>query len=118
MPSFPRPSAFRTSALTALLITGGLTSLAFAQDKEKKPRPEDTEVWNPVPPVVTPAPASKEPTALPPSDAVVLFDGKNLDAWVAVGTPAIISASKRASNLGMKRCAVGRMPQSLAGQIM
>jgi hypothetical protein len=40
------------------------------------PAPETlTEVWSPVPAVVT-APANA-----PPSDAVVLFDGTNLDAW-------------------------------------
>ncbi len=42
-------------------------------------RPEDTEVWEPVPAVVTPAATD----AAPPSDAIVLFDGKNLDQWVS-----------------------------------
>lgn len=37
---------------------------------------EKTEVWNPVPTQVTPGMAM-----LAPSDAVVLFDGKSLDAW-------------------------------------
>ena len=46
------------------------------------PPPEATEVWKPVPAVVT-APAGGVP-----SDAVVLFDGKNLDAWESFkGTP-------------------------------
>jgi hypothetical protein len=41
------------------------------------PEPKVTEVWYPVPPRVTPG---ASPGAAP-SDAIVLFDGKNLDAW-------------------------------------
>lgn len=42
-------------------------------------RPEDTEIWEPVPKIVTPGTTD----AAPPSDAIVLFDGKNLDQWVS-----------------------------------
>jgi hypothetical protein len=43
------------------------------------PKPEETEVWTPVPKVVTPGATD----AAPSSDAIVLFDGKNLDEWVS-----------------------------------
>jgi hypothetical protein len=39
-------------------------------------RPEETEVWEPEPPVVEPGQGNA-----PPSDAVVLFDGSDLSAW-------------------------------------
>ncbi len=42
------------------------------------PKHEDTEIYEPVPPVVTPGATDSQP----PSDAIVLFDGKNLDQWV------------------------------------
>jgi hypothetical protein len=55
----------------------------FAQDK---PKPEDTEIWSPEPKIVTPGATD----SAPPSDAIILFDGKNQDAWVSAQdhTPA------------------------------
>lgn len=44
-------------------------------------QPEDTEVWEPVPPKVDPGSFTKLP---PPSDAIVLFDGTNFDQWIHV----------------------------------
>lgn len=42
-------------------------------------KPEMTEIWNPEVKVITPG--KKEGEA--PSDAIILFDGKNLDQWVS-----------------------------------
>jgi len=47
-----------------------------SQVSAQQMKPEETEVWEPEPVVVTPG----EGTA-PPSDAIVLFDGTNLDKW-------------------------------------
>jgi hypothetical protein len=57
----------------------------FAQDAAK-PKPEDTEVWQPEPKIVTPGATCDAP----PSDAIILFDGKNEDEWVSAQdhTPA------------------------------
>lgn len=41
-------------------------------------KPEQTEYYEPVPPVVTPGKTDADP----PSDAIVLFDGKDLSGWV------------------------------------
>jgi len=43
----------------------------------QRPEHEVTDVWEPVPPVVTPGLGTA-----PPSDAIVIFDGTSLDNWV------------------------------------
>ena len=55
-------------------IAAGITS-ANAQEKMK---PEETEFYSPVPPVVTPGKTCGDA----PSDAIILFDGKDLSKWV------------------------------------
>ncbi len=62
---------------SAALLTVRADQGAAAQ-QTAKPRPLDTEQWEPVPPVVF----GGTTTASPPADAIVLFDGKNLDEWV------------------------------------
>jgi hypothetical protein len=53
-------------------------SVAIAQNQNSA-KPEDTEIWEPVPKIVTPGNTSSDA----PSDAIILFDGKNLDQWVS-----------------------------------
>src|SRR5580693_1765997 len=66
-------------------VVAGMSALLLAQEAAK-PNPKDTEVWEPAPPVVTPGTMLGQP----PSDAILLFDGKNLDEWVSAQdhTPA------------------------------
>ena len=61
-------------------------SAALLAQEAAKPKPEETEIWTPVPTVVTPGATC----AAPPSDAIILFDGKNEDEWVSAQdhTPA------------------------------
>ena len=47
--------------------------------REQGPRPEDTEIWEPVPPVAV---SSVATDTVAPADAIVLFDGSGLDEWV------------------------------------
>lgn len=67
--------------LIALGVVTLCATQAMAQDSgARKAKPEDTEVWEPIPAVVTPG-ASFDKA---PSDAIILFDGKNLDQWKTV----------------------------------
>lgn len=71
---------------TITLAAPLLAQQAASPQSGAAPRHQDTEVYEPVPPVVTPGTTD----SAPPSDAVVLFDGKNLDEWVSAQdhTPA------------------------------
>jgi len=55
-----------------------LASAARSADAPAAAKPQDTEQWQPVPPKVSPGLGD----GAAPSDAIVLFDGRNLDEWV------------------------------------
>jgi Domain of Unknown Function (DUF1080) len=57
-----------------------IISGVVAADAQQPIKHEDTEFYSPVPPVVTPGKSYGKA----PSDAVVLFNGDNLDNWVSV----------------------------------
>jgi hypothetical protein len=60
------------------------STIAIAQLQPAKMTPESSEIWDPIPRVVTPGTVSANASGTTaPSDAIVLFDGKNLDNWVA-----------------------------------
>ncbi len=59
--------------LLSLIVIVAFNLNVDAQDME----PEETEVWEPVPEVVSPGNSTIEA----PSDAIILFDGDDLSAW-------------------------------------
>ncbi|MGG6343033.1 3-keto-disaccharide hydrolase [Stenotrophomonas indicatrix] len=66
-----------TMMIGSLLIAAGLlaTAPAFAQADDPARDPTKTEVWKPVPAIVATPPGGA------PSDAIVLFDGRDVSAW-------------------------------------
>ncbi len=87
-----------------MIVSLAVTTLAQAQTK-----PEETEIWEPVPSMVKPGNTNADA----PSDAIVLFDGKNLDQWVSVNDsskPAgwkisdnVLTVDKTAGNIQTKQ---------------
>ncbi|MDR2026925.1 MAG: DUF1080 domain-containing protein [Prevotellaceae bacterium] len=75
------------NVLITAIICGYCVNLA-AQNKYPEPKqmePEMSEFWTPQPAIVTPGKATENAIISPPSDAVVLFDGKDLSAWKSSG---------------------------------
>jgi hypothetical protein len=100
-------SGIKRTWLAAGLILFGAAS-CLAQEAGVVPKPQDTEQWSPTPAVVTPGATA----AAAPSDAIVLFDGKNLDQWVSTKdkSPAgwavadgVMTVKKLAGNIETKR---------------
>jgi len=64
----------RNGCWTSILILAIVMSLQCIGQEEIDPKL--TEVWEPEPPVVSPA-----KSGAPPSDAIILFDGSSFDNW-------------------------------------
>ncbi|SNC67560.1 protein of unknown function [Hymenobacter gelipurpurascens] len=62
-----------------VLVVALLMSIGCQAQTQPAGKPEDTEVWEPVPKAVVATPNFLPP----PSDAVVLFNGKDLSQWVS-----------------------------------
>jgi hypothetical protein len=95
----------RLLAFATLVGTG---APMFAQQPAGQAKPQDTEAWEPVPKAVTPGASNTGA----PSDAIVLFDGRNLDEWVSAQdrTPAqwvvaggVLTVNKSAGNIETRR---------------
>jgi hypothetical protein len=95
----------RFLALVSVVTLVAGAAVAYSQ---QKPKPEDTEVWTPVPTIITPGATC----GAAPSDAVVLFDGSNLDQWVSAKdqSPAgwvvhdgVMTVDKKTGNIETKQ---------------
>ena len=60
----------------AFFWTGIFTTIVFYANAQQNGDPKATEVWEPIPKMVTTGANTQ-----PPSDAIVLFNGKDLSGW-------------------------------------
>lgn len=98
----------RISSAAALALLALAPIPALTQQQQARPRPEDTEVWTPVPKVVTPGATNDAP----PSDAIVLFGGRDLSEWVSANdrspakwtvTNGVMTVNKPSGDIETKR---------------
>jgi hypothetical protein len=100
--------AFAFILIINVLFSTHASAQQAAPSAPEAAKPEDTEVWTPVPKVVTPATTD----AAPPSDAIILFDGKNEDEWVSaqdkspakwVVSGGVLTVNKTVGNIETRR---------------
>ena len=114
-------------SFTALTMFGSFLFAQSGPSSQTKPKPQETEVWQPVPKVVTPGAGC----GAAPSDAIILFDGKNLDEWVSAQdhSPAqwivaddVLTVNKKTGNIETRRSFKNyqlhlewKIPENIAG---
>ena len=78
--------------------------------KQEPMRPEMSEYWTPQPKIVTPGVATSNAAMTAPSDAIVLFDGKDLSQWKSdkgdakwIVHDGIVTVDKKAGDILTKK---------------
>jgi hypothetical protein len=121
----------RRTAMPLAAVLGLTSAICMAAENppaNENPDPAATEQWEPVPAVVSPGATD----SAPPSDAIVLFDGHNLDQWVSTNdhSPArwkvadgAITVEKSAGNIETRQSFRNyqlhlewRIPQNITGE--
>jgi hypothetical protein len=124
----------RRTATALAAVLGIASAICMAAEKtpanasNEKTDPAATEQWEPVPAVVSPGATN----SAPPSDAIVLFDGHNLDQWVSTNdhSPArwkvadgAITVDKSAGNIETRQSFKNyqlhlewRIPKNITGE--
>jgi hypothetical protein len=69
-----------------VILTALFAATSYIAQSQERGKPQDTEYYTPIPVVITPGSVTGDA----PSDAIILFDGKNLDQWINTkdSTPA------------------------------
>lgn len=117
----------KMAVLSALFICASFVAIAQANNTEEKMRPEETEFYAPIPPVVTPGASCGDA----PSDAIILFNGKNLDQWIStkdstkakwIVADGIVTVNKASGDIQTKRTFINyqlhveyRIPANITG---
>lgn len=87
-----KKSSFAAKAVLVTLACGACVGMNAQEKKYPEPtpmKPQMSEYWTPQPPIVTPGTTTKDAAMTAPSDAIILFDGKDLSEWrSANGGPA------------------------------
>jgi hypothetical protein len=71
----------KVSLMMLTILVCGTINAQKEYPKQEKMTPGMSEYWTPQPQIVTPGEANANAFLSAPSDAIVLFDGKDLSAW-------------------------------------